>query len=304
MVTVSTDFRNAVAAGKPQRMVFAFSNRIISNEDIDMEVGVDFHEIFCSETDLTIGLTPSSEISFTVFNDDGYYSDFEFGQFTAYLGVLLSSTTNDTTISGTRPDITIDSSNSTFTVQYNYRLETYEYIKLGVFIAPRPAIVDIKEIAIDANDRMTLFDEDMPSAADLGITSYPLRADTMLGLLCTKVGVDLAAASQNFLNHTATVASWPDSWSNSTMREVVGQIAELACSNARFNRDGDLELVWLQTTSSGTYGENKYTDYSPYWYGVPQITSLHVRNADSTTETVVGTSGNEYMIQGNPWLKR
>jgi hypothetical protein len=88
MVTVPAGFNDAVAAGKPQRMVFAFSNRIISNEDVDMEVGVDFHEIFCSETDLTIGLTPSSEISFTVFNDDGYYSDFEFGTFTAYLGVL------------------------------------------------------------------------------------------------------------------------------------------------------------------------------------------------------------------------
>ncbi len=302
MVTVPAEFNGAIAAGKPQRMVFQFANRIISNEDIDMEVGVDFHEIFCSETDLTIGLTPSSEISFTVFNDDGYYSDFEFGTFTAYLGVLTGSTTNDTTVSGTRPDITIDSSNSTFTVQYNYRLETYTYIKLGVFIAPRPAIVDIKEIAIDANDRMTLFDEDMPSAGDLGITTYPLRADTMLQALCNKVGV--TAASYTFLNHDATIASWPDSFSTATMREVVGQIAELACSNARFNREGLLELVWLQTTSSGTYGESNYTEYSPYWYGVPQITSLHVRNADSTTETVVGTSGNEYMIQGNPWLKR
>lgn len=306
MFTVPSNFKTAVAAGKPQRMVFAFTSesRIVSNEDIDMEVGVDFHEIFCSEVDLTIGLTPSSEISFTLFNDDGYFTNFAFGTFDAYLGVLTGSATNDTANSGARPAIEIQAETSTFTVQYNYRIETYEFIKLGRFIAPRPAIVDLKEIAIDANDQMTLFDEDMPSAADLGITSssYPLRADTMLQALCTKVGV--TAASNTFLNGTATIASWPDSFSTATMREVLGQIAELACSNARFNRDGLLELVWLQTTSSGTYSESGYTEYSPYWYSVPQITSLHVRNADSTTETTVGNGTNQYMIQGNPWLKR
>lgn len=296
MVTVPAGFNEAVAAGKPQRMVFAFSNRIISNEDIDMEVGVDFHEIFCSETDLTIGLTPSSEISFTVFNDDGYYSDFEFGEFTAYLGVLISSTTNDTTVSGTRPDITISSSNSTFVVQYNYRQETYVYIKLGVFIAPRPAIVDIKEIAIDANDRMTLFDEDYPT----DLVTFPITAGEMLQALCERV--DVSAASYTFLNSTMSLASKPDSFDNSTMREIVGWIAELAGANARFNRDGQLELVWLQTTSA-RYGEQSYTEYSPYWYEVPVIDSLHVRNAESTSEQTAGDGDNAYVIQGNPWLK-
>ena len=301
MLTVPTGFNEAIAAGKPQRILFAFDylNTMVSNEDIDMDAGVDFHEIFCSETDLTIGLTPSSEISFTLFNDTGYFSSFEFGAFDAYLGVLTGSVADSTATQTGRPLIQVQTANNTFTVSRNYRTETYTYIPLGRFIAPRPAVVDIKEIAVDANDQMTLFDEDMPTAQQLNI-SYPITAGAMLTALCNYVGV--TAASSTFLNSTMQLASEPDSFSTSTMREVIGWIAEVACANARFNRSGVLELVWLQTTTAA-YNEGNYTEYSPYWYAVPQIDSLHVRNAESTTETTIGNGTNQYMIQGNPWLK-
>ena len=300
MVTVSAAFRAAMAdpTTHPQRMVFQFDNgTIISNEDIDVEGGVDFNEVFFSETDLTIGLTPSSEISFGLFNDDDHYTNFTFGAFNAYIGVRLSVTANGSA-AAQRPAIAI--SNRTMTVSGNGRSETYELCPLGRFIAARPAVVQKVLIDVEANDQMTLFDEDMPSDTDLGII-YPITAGQLLQKLCTYVGVQ--AVTYTFINSTLSLSARPESFDGSTMREVVGWIAEAAGANARFNREGLLEMAWFNTLSQ-TYSEGNYTEFEPSWYPVPAIDKLHIRNADSTAESVIGTGTTGYMIQNNPFLRQ
>ena len=403
MITPSEAFRTAYANGAPQRMAFRFTNgTIVSNEDIDIEAGVSFNEIFCSETDLAIGLCPSSEISFTLLNDDGYYNNFTYGQFTAYLGVLTGTTitTNSSTtptpettqtsndwrtaptnvkavlsadgtkaviswtgndlctgyaiyeqlasgykVVGTvtgadittyttkaledgthifyvkprngsavgnasetvsvtigggdssRPVITING--ETMTVSGNGKVETYAIIPMGTFIALKPSIVDKVEIAITANDLMTLFEQDMPSATALGI-SYPVTAKDLLDAMCEFVGVETTA--DTFINSTLTLSTDPSTDGDKTMREVLSWIAEIACANARFNRAGKLELVWLNQVDK-SYDESAYTQYESAWYEAGTISKLHTRNADSTAESTLGSGTQGYMIQDNPFLR-
>ena len=298
MYQVSAAFKAAVAAGNPQRIVFVFDNgTIISNEDVNVEDGVRFHDSFCSETDLTIGLTQSGEVSFGLLNDDGYYDNFTFGAFRAYIGVQLTKV-SDSSAAVKRPAISL--SGTSMTVTGNGATETYELCPMGKYIAPRPSIVRKVLIDVQANDQMTLFDVDMPSSTELNIT-YPITAGQLLRALCEQAGV--AATSYTFLNSDLTLASEPSSFETSTMREVLGWIAEAAGANARFNRQGLLEMAWL-TPQSAVFDEHNYTEYEPSWYTVPVIDRLHIRNQDSTAETIIGSGDNGMIIQNNPFLRQ
>ena len=299
MTPVSSDFRAAIAAGAPQRVALVFEDTIISNEDIDVEGGVDLREVWCSEQDITIGLTPAAEITFAVFNNDGFYDDFEFGQFDAYIGVRLSSVADSSEYTR-RPVITVNKATRTMTVVGNGATETYELCPLGTFIAPRPSIIRKTLLDVVAYDQMTLFDVTMPSATELGIT-YPVTAGRLLQALCEQAGVQ--AVSYTFLNSTISLASEPSIFPNLTMREVLGYIAQAAGANARFNRNGLLEFTWL-TPQNVSYDESQYTEFEPSWYETPLVDRLHVRNEDSTAETVIGSGNNTYMLQNNPFLRQ
>ena len=281
-------------------MVFSFSGRVISNEDIDVEAGVRILEEFCSETDLTIGLTPSAEISFDVFNDDGYYDDFQFGTFYAYLGVRTS--VQEDSSMALRPTFSIVGSPTlSATVTGRGVKETYALLTLGIFIAPRPDVVHNSTISVTANDRMVLFDRDMPSAEDLNITySSSFTMKQLLEAMCSYVGVTLATST--FMNSGLIVEEEPAAFENATMREVLGWIAEAAGSNARFDNRGRLKLVWLNPVNK-TLTESDYSEFSHSWYTAAGVDGLHIRNADSTEEQILGSDGNKYMIQNNPFLR-
>ena len=299
MVPVSAAFRRALESGAPQRVLLAFPDAIISNEDIDVEGGVDFREVYCSEQDITIGLTPASEITFAVFNEDGHYDDFAFGTFDAYIGVRVS--TRDNGSAPTRcPAITLYAASLSASVNGNGHLETYELCPLGRFIAPRPSVIRNTLIDVQAYDQMTLFDVDMPSAQELGIT-YPVTAGELLQALCDQAGV--AAVSYTFLNSDIALSAEPSIFKSLTMREVLAYIAEAAGANARFNRRGQLELAWL-TEQQSVFDEHCYTEFESSWYATPRVDRLHVRNEDSTAETVIGSGNNTYMLQNNPFLRQ
>ena len=296
MIQLSSTFKTAYQAGAPQRIVLAFANgSIISNEDLIVDAGVSIHDAFCSETDLTIGLTPSAEISFELLNDRGQFDSFTFGRFTAYLGVRVSTASSDSNPS--RPSYSI--SGSRFTCVYRYRQEVFEIVPLGVFSAIRPDVVQTYSISVTAQDQMQFFDVDMPDDDTLHVT-YPIVASELLYRMCTYLGV--SQVEHTFLNSNLSLPSRPDSFNTATMRQVLGWIAEAAGANARFNRTGSLELVWLNYTSK-TFDEHDYSEMVNAWYTVQPIDNLTTRNADSTEEEVVGTGANVYLIQNNPFLR-
>lgn len=288
MYTVSQTLQTAIANGTPQRVLLEFTvaNVSFSNEDIVVSTGVELDEMFNSETDLAIGKCPSAEIRFDMLNDNGQLENFQFGKFKAWLGARIDNGTP---------------ANSAKTKTFSGGLYPglYEFTPLGVFIADRPAVVKKKILSITANDQMQLFDVDMPTATAMSLT-YPTTLSTLFTKMCNYVGVQYKSAT--FMNSTLTVSSQPEDFEDATMREVLGWIAEAACSIARFDRDGQLEMAWFSTVNS-VYDEHNYTDFSPSWYATKAIDGLHVRNANSEAETVLGQSTNNYLIQDNPFLR-
>ena len=290
MYQLSTTLGAAVAAGNPQRVLLEFTAKpdgtayspsvVFSNEDIVITSGLHLTAEFNSATDLEIGLCPSAEIQFSMWNTESQLVDFEFGTFKAYLGAKITS---GTPASGAKT--------KTFTDGLN------EFAPLGTFIAHRPDIVVKKIIDVDANDLMTRFDVDMPA----NLQEYTGTLAGMAAALCSRAGVSLK--STNFLNAGMSVALTAEQSENKTMRQVLGWIAEAAGSIARFDRDGNLEFAWFNTVNQ-IYDEHNYKEFTPTWYETRAIDGLHIRNADSTAEYTYGAGSNAYMIQDNPFLRQ
>lgn len=295
MYAVSATLRKAINAGNPQRVLLEFIRRpdgrsynpvvTLSNEHLNN--GFELMEYFNSETDLTIGLCPSAEFKFSLFNETFDFEDFDFGTFRAWLGARIDEGTPSST-----------AKTKTFTGGEFPGL--FEFTPLGTFIAEKPNIVRKKIVTVNANDQMILFDQDMPDAAALGIT-YPVTIEALAQALCRFVGVTMQGGS--FLNRTLTVSAQPEEFEDATMREVLGWIAEAAGSIARFNRDGKLEFAWFAGTDK-EYDEHNYSEFNPAWYETKPIDKLTIRNGNADGTFVSGTGSNAYVIQGNPFLKQ
>ena len=113
----------------------------------------------------------------------------------------------------------------------------------------------------------------------------------------------IGMSSYTFTNSTVTLSKAPKSFSTASMRDVLGQIAELACSVARFNREGVLTFVWLNRVTK-SFDEHNYTEFEYTEYATTSVNKLSVRNGDQTQETVVGSGDSPYMIQDNPFLNQ
>lgn len=176
------------------------------------------------------------------------------------------------------------------------RADTYEFAPLGTFIAPKPSVLRKIVIEMEAEDKMQLFDSDL---SDVNFT-YPLTMTQAYYTLCQSVGVEHIA--QNIPNGDLTLTSKPDLFDGATKRDVLGWIAEASATYARFNREGKLELTRFNETGA-EYDEHDYVSASPSAYSVKPYGKLHIRNADSNIEQVVGEGENAYLIQDNPFLK-
>jgi len=93
MYACSQAFHDAVANGNDQKSLLIFSDCVFTDEDINVDNGIEFHEYFNTEEDLAIGQALSSEISFSLFNDDRLLNDYGFGEFLATIGVLIRTGT-------------------------------------------------------------------------------------------------------------------------------------------------------------------------------------------------------------------
>lgn len=175
----------------------------------------------------------------------------------------------------------------------------YEFCPLGHFSAERPDSPNKISIDMTCYDLMQRFDRDMPTAAQLGL-SYPTTIGTLYQKMCQYVGLPFRTAT--FINSDATIAEEPEDFMNSTMRTVLGWIAEAAASNARIDRDGYVILDWIRSTSQ-VYSEDDYTNCEPHWYTTKKVTKLYNRDTSAAQETTYGAGDEPYLIQDNPLLK-
>ena len=95
MYPASAAFHEAVANGNEQKALLIFSDAVFTNYDLNVSVGIGFHDHFNMEEDLAIGQATSNEIEFSLFNDERLLNDYSFGDFTATLGVKISESTYD-----------------------------------------------------------------------------------------------------------------------------------------------------------------------------------------------------------------
>ena len=91
MYNASDAFHTAVENDQPQIVMLIFKTAVFTNEDIDVESGVEFNDYFNLEEDMAIGQSLSNEIRFSLFNDEGYLNKFKFGDFLATIGVLIET---------------------------------------------------------------------------------------------------------------------------------------------------------------------------------------------------------------------
>ena len=371
MYQASTAFHNAIASGAHQMALLLFPDAVFSNEDLELESGIEFRDYFQTGEDIEVGQALSNELLFTLFNDYGYLDDYEFGRATAMIGVRISSTgsrqsgyctcvSNGHTFVGNRntPYLTRDGSAVTrqpgFGVRsilaYNGKIycfgagvgqyfilneqtlqpvtetlnvfmrnkvvqwdstgyclhekildifyggtkNTYEFVPLGQFIVDRPNVPDDIRISFECNDLMTLFDDDM-----IALT-YPITFKGILDSLCQHAGITNGATT--FPNSTATLTAKPQEFDNCTMRDVIKWVAEAAGSVAKIDRDGQLQMLWFQSTQR-VIDETGYVEFKPYWYTPPTVNKLLNRDTSTGTDRTVGTGNNQYLIQDNPLLK-
>ena len=91
MYNASSAFHTAVANGAPQKALLLFDDAVFTNDDIDVDAGIELDDYFNTEEDIAIGQALSNELRFNIFNDDRLLNDYAFGDFTATIGAQIST---------------------------------------------------------------------------------------------------------------------------------------------------------------------------------------------------------------------
>lgn len=179
----------------------------------------------------------------------------------------------------------------------NGAYETHEHVKLGTFVAPRPAQLRKRVVSVVAEDLMQLFANGLID--DVGI-KFPITLRNMLRQICEYQGIELK--DEPFIGGDTRIPKRPDAFDEATQQEVIAWIAEVACAYAKINRLGQLEFKWFKE-SNVEYTEEDYKDFVPLSYQVHRVGGMKIRNGDSYTENSYGAKENVYLIQDNPFLR-
>ena len=115
-----------------------------------------------------------------------------------------------------------------------------EEIKLGTYEVDETSY-DGSLITLTCLDNMSKFDKAYETNLQFPATLYQMVSDA-----CSKCGVTLDTSSLNFPHKDYIVSDKP-SGDNTTFRQVISWVAQIACCFARCNVDGNLEIRWYNT---------------------------------------------------------
>lgn len=258
---------DAIRNKAPQDVRLDFANgTVIGTSDIAITSGgLTYTEILNGETDVTFGRAVMAELSVTLVNADGRFTDFDFTQeFTAKIGVKVG--------------------------------DAFEYVNLGVFKGVRPEKVRGKLIDFTAHDRMSLFDK---PAAFADALTFPCTLGEIFTALCDFCGVGYVSAE--FTNSGKVFTANPLENTDYTCREILGYIAEAAGSYARMSRDGLVELVWFSAADYTVTRTDRF-EMTESEFETPPIDKLEVYNSYGDQLNTSGTGDIVYGISDNPFL--
>lgn len=176
-------------------------------------------------------------------------------------------------------------------------VKTFEFVPLGTYFINKPEKRKASVVQCTALDAMQQFNVNVDDWwAGL---KWPLTRSQLLVSLCNHVNVTLK--SSTFLGSSISIASAPMAGNGLIGSDVLGWIAESACSYARMSRDNKLELVWFSTQSITV--QHSFGD-APAEYETPAVDVLHIMVAANDLGVVIPEAGgtNEYQILDNPLL--
>ena len=175
------------------------------------------------ESDFEIGCAIIGEIDFEIDNSDGQFDNMIFtnAEFQVYIGLVTNqSYTGDLTI---------------------------EWLNKGLFTAEE-VTVNEKYISIVAYDNMAKFDKEIPDI------NFPATLSDIFSRICTHCGV--AYTSLNFPNKDLIVKS-NYLEKDTSCRDVLSYIAQLACSYVYVNSSGSVSLKWFENTDYAVLAHNR-----------------------------------------------
>lgn len=226
-----------------------------------------------SSNSLEIGTAIASELSLELKNDKGQFDSFSFD------GVKLVA----------RVGIK------------KWDAKTWEnaiihYVPLGVFTVDEP-IKNKATVTLNALDNMVKFDR--PYDTDL---MFPATLGEIAEDACSKCGVLLKTTS--FYNSDYVVSSRPTD-EELTYRQVIQWVAQLSCTNAFVDWDGQLRFAWFEDSGITIPPSDRYDsdleENSVLITGVKVITtddSEHTAGSDDCIFVIEGNS----LAQSNPEL--
>lgn len=175
----------------------------------------------------------------------------------------------------------------------------YEYVPLGAFYFDTPEQRRVANISCEALDGMQKFNVDVDDW--WAALTWPMTRGQLLQSLCTHVGVTLKTTT--FPGSDVSIASAPAAGNGFVGKDVLGWIAETACSYARMSRDDQLELVWF-ATQNVKLTQNQHFGDSPAEYETPAVQAVHVMVANTDLGVMLpeNGTGNEYQVLDNPLL--
>lgn len=265
---LSVDLLSAIRNHAEQYIKLIFDDgTVVDKSDISSSGGgFILTEVLNGDNDMTVGRAVSSQVEATLFNDSGKFKDFDFSQ--------------------------------EFELQFGVKVgESIETIAVGKFKGERPEKVRGRLIDFTAYDRMVKFDISAEEFI-LGLT-FPATLGEIFQSLCAFVGVNTVTST--FINSDKQFSVNPFANSDYTAREVLSWIAEAACSYARMNSEGKVELVWYASKSHTILRSDRF-EMSESEFMTPQIGKLEVYNSYGDQLVTAGTGSNTYVISDNPFL--
>jgi len=175
-------------------------------------------------------------------------------------------------------------------------IETYEFAPLGTFLIDTPEKRKTNLITVaTAYDKMKLLDVDASGFFDS--LTFPITLGGIYAALCSFAGV--STTSTVFINSTRSFSEAPIDADGITAKEILQWIAEAACSFARMNRNGDLELAWFSDVDVEI---TSYVSCNVAEYQVARIDKLQISSSENDIGVIIGTGTNGYQILDNPFL--
>lgn len=258
MIQTSEYFKKAIK--RPNRDIRSkatIENIVLDDRDI---LSFTIDEGITSEEDFNLGSVPSSYLELTLNNAHKKYTDitFEGKEIALEIGIVLFIPSRD-----------------------------IEYVQMGLFMideASKPAAT----ITLKGFDRMMLFETPYTTNLVFPATLLQIAQD-----ICSKIGVTLAIT--DFPNKDYIVTDKPV-LEDISCRQAISYVASLAASNARINRQGELEFVWIEDTDL-VINKSNYMKFTKADNPIQTITKVIVQNGEEIA--TMGTGEAAITIKDN-----